>query len=110
MMKLCRPGGATWLLALACSLTGCCSDPWKAFPESTPPDTTCSTGNIHGYDVYIWSCLRGRHVVVAQYSAEMSCRAPVRETSACGTPTPLERQLALTPAMCSGPRTGRAWR
>jgi hypothetical protein len=98
------------LPAFALALAGCCSDPWKAFPESTPPDRSCSTGDVHGHDVYIWDCLRGEHVVVAQYSAEMSCRAPVRETAACGAKTPLETSLGLTPAMCSGPRAGRAWR
>jgi hypothetical protein len=95
---------------LAVAENGCCSDPWRAYPESVPPDRSCSTGNVHGYDAYIWDCLRGKHVVVAQYSAEMSCSAAEREVSACGTATPLETRLALTPARCSGPRSGREWR
>jgi hypothetical protein len=101
--------GLAWLLA-GVSLAGCCADPWKKFPEGTPPDRTCSTGSIHGHDVYIWDCLRGQHVVVAQWSGENSCRMAVREVGPCGQPTKLERKLALTPAMCAGARTGRAWR
>ena len=98
------------LLAIAAALGGCCHDPWVAHPEAVPPDRSCSTGSVQGWDVYVWDCLRGEHVVVAQYSAEMTCEAPVRETSACGTTTPLEDKLGLTPAMCTGHRFGRAWR
>ena len=94
----------------AALLVSCCSEPWRAFPEKMLPDRSCSTGSVHGYDVYIWDCLRGQHVVVAQYSSEMSCSSPVREVSACGTHTPLEARLALTPALCSGARPGREWR
>jgi hypothetical protein len=99
-------------LALALLSVGClfCSEPWNAYPEKTKPDLSCSTGNVHGHDVYIWKCLRGQHVVVAQYSAEMTCRGAVKELAACGTLTPLEAKLALTPAQCAGPRAGRAWR
>jgi len=100
----------TIALAAPALLAGCCTEPWKAFPEKTPPDRSCSTGSVHGHDVYIWDCLRGQHVVVAQYSSEASCASPVREVSACGTKTPLEVRLALTPALCSGARGGREWR
>jgi hypothetical protein len=74
------------------------------------PDRSCSTGSVQGYDVYIWDCRDGRHTVVAQYSAEMSCQSAIEETSACGSLTPLEATLALTPAQCGGPRSGREWR
>jgi hypothetical protein len=99
----------TVALAIAALLTGCCREPWRAFPEKTPPDRSCSTGSVYGHDVYIWDCLRGQHVVVAQYSSEASCAAPVREVSACGAKTSLETRLALTPARCSGARAGREW-
>jgi hypothetical protein len=89
---------------------GCCTEPWRAFPEKTAPDRSCSTGSVHGHDVYIWDCLRGQHVVVAQYSAEMSCQAATREVAPCGALTALETSLALTPAACSGARAGRDWR
>jgi hypothetical protein len=104
-LALCMVG-----LLAASALAGCCADPWKKFPEGTPPDRSCSTGSIHGHDVYIWDCLRGQHVVVAQWSSETSCRMAVREVSPCGQRTKLEQQLALTPAMCAGARAGRAWR
>ena len=96
--------------AIVLAAAGCCADPWNAYPENISPDRSCSTGSSHGHDVYIWECLRGEHVVVAQYSAEMTCQRAVRETSACGATTPLERSLALTPAMCAGARPNRAWR
>jgi hypothetical protein len=90
--------------------SGCCSDAWSAFPMSVMPDRSCSTGEVHGYDVYIWDCLEGEHIVVAKYSSEMACRSPVRERAPCGAATPLEAELKLTPAMCRGPRYGQAWR
>jgi len=100
---------------LACGLlvagvSGCCAEPWSAFPRKVMPDRSCSTGDVHGYDVYIWECLDSQHVVVAQYSAEMTCQAPVQQTAACGATTALESQLALTPAMCAGARPGREWK
>jgi hypothetical protein len=97
-------------VAVALGASGCCTSSWNAFPEKTAPDRSCSTGSVQGYDVYLWGCLRGEHVLVAQYSAEMSCQSPVRETSACGTTTPLEAKLALTPATCAGARPGQEWR
>jgi hypothetical protein len=107
MTRSANPCVLAWLLGVA---SGCCTDPWEAFPESTPPDTSCSTGAVHGDDVYIWNCLRGQHVVVTQYSSEYSCQAPKRVNSPCGTLTPLEKELAKTPELCNGPRSGRAWR
>jgi len=77
---------------------------------SVMPDTSCSTGGTHGTDVYIWNCINGQHVVIVQWSAEMSCHAPVRETAPCGSLTPLETRLQLTAAMCSGARPDREWR
>jgi len=50
-----------------------------------------------------------RHILVAQYSAEMTCRSPIEETSPCGTRAPLEDELKLTPQMCTGARYGRDW-
>lgn len=75
--RMCSGGCAVILVALIAA--GCCSDPWRVYPEHTAPDRTCSTGSVAGYDVYIWDCLRGQHVVVAQWSGEMSCRSPVQE-------------------------------
>lgn len=103
-------GGCRTLIACALSVAGCCSDPWSAYPESTMPDRSCSTGDVHGHDVYIWECLRGERVVVAQYSAEMSCQAPVRDTAPCGSTTKLEGSLELSDEACSGPRSGREWK
>lgn len=103
--------GLVWVvLALALAATGCCSEPWKVYPEKTAPDRSCTTGSTHGHDVYIWECLGGEHVVVAQYSAEMSCQRPRRDTAPCGSLTKLEQELELKPEMCTGPRPGRAWR
>lgn len=98
------------LAMLALADGGCCSEPWNAFPESTKPDRSCSTGHVQGNDVYIWNCLRGKHVIVTQYSAEMSCQEPQRMVTTCGTETELEKSLALKPEVCRGPRSGREWR
>ena len=100
----------TAALAALLLMPGCdCADPWAAFPERTPPDQSCSTGSVHGFDVYIWHCLRGQRVVVAQYSAEMQCRPPERAVAPCGTLTTIEVKLKLSALQCAGPRSGRAW-
>jgi hypothetical protein len=92
------------LLALA----GCCSDPWRAYPETKPPDRSCTTGSaVQGTDVYIWDCLQGKKVVVTQYSAEMTCQSPKREELACGAKSAIEGDPTLN---CKGPRPGREWR
>ena len=59
----------------------------------TRPDRSCRTGSVQGYDVHIWNCVDGQHVVVYQYSAEMSCKDAQREVAACGTLTPIEGTL-----------------
>jgi hypothetical protein len=94
--------------ALLFFASGCCGRPWSAFPNSVPPDEQLSnTSATHGYDMYVWHCLNGARVVVAQFSAEMSCRAPERETAACGATTQLEARVRASPV---GPiRTGREW-
>lgn len=100
------------LLALPLALAGCCRDPWNAYPMATPPDQSCEVGGaVHGWDVYMWSCVGGQHVVVAQYSAEMTCQAPVREAVACGATTTFETTHKITAATCKGPaRGGREWK
>ncbi len=98
-------------VAAAVGLAGCCQDPWEAFPEKNPPDRQCVTGgSAAGFDVYVWECLRGQRVVLAQYSAELSCRKPERATAACGGETTLDKAIKIEPADCAGPRPGRAWR
>jgi hypothetical protein len=100
---------AALALALAGLASGCCSDPWSAYPESAAPDDQYTTGSgTHGYDVYVWSCLKGQRVVVAQFSSEMSCQAPRREAAPCGGTTAIEKQLASEPR--SPARPGRDWR
>jgi hypothetical protein len=104
------------LLALPLALTGCCRDPWSAFPMSSPPDQVCQVGgSVAGWDVYRWTCVGGEHVVVAQYSAEMTCQAPIREAVPCGSTTNFEREHGLVAGgksdVCKeGSRPGREWR
>jgi hypothetical protein len=94
-------------IALVLVLGGCCSDPWSAYPEKTPPDRSCTTGSgVQGTDVYIWDCLGGQKVVVTQYSAEMTCQSPKREKVACGAKTAIEDDPTIN---CKGARPGRDW-
>ncbi len=58
-----------------------------------PPDVQFQTGTTHGYDVFIWTCVDGEHVVVSQYSAEMRCDIANIERVPCGTRTKLEVAL-----------------
>lgn len=75
------------------------------------PDHACVAGSAtHGDDVYIWDCHHGQRVVIAQYSGEMSCSTPRKDTAACGAVTKLETDLGLTASSCtSGARSGRVW-
>lgn len=59
-----------------------------------PPDHSCMEEGTHGWALYSWDCVDGAHVAIGQYSSEMSCQAAVKETSACGTQTPLEASIA----------------
>ena len=92
-------------------LTGCCATPWKAFPRATMPDKQFSTGpGTHGFDVYVWEChgTDAERTVVFQFSAEMTCESPQRQTSACGAKTEFETKLGNEPQK---PRRGeREWR
>jgi hypothetical protein len=81
-----------------------CVDPWAAFPEHTPPD--CAIFDRSSVELYTWSCLEGRHVVVAG----RSCGPVVREYASCGARTPIEDELRIAPDACHGPRHARAWR
>lgn len=58
------------------------------------PDDGFQTGSIYGYDVYVWNCLQGKHIVLYKYSAEMTSGPYIREEANCGEQTPIEIQLA----------------
>src|SRR5262245_31388138 len=102
-----RPMRPVLALLLVLGLAGCCSDPWQAYPQSHPPDRSCTTGSaVQGTDVYIWDCLAGHKIVVTQYSAEMTCQSPKREELACGAKTAIESDPTLN---CKGARPSREW-
>lgn len=60
---------------------------------SSPPDRSCRSGSPAGYDLYIWNCDGNLRTVIYQYSGEMSCQEPQKETAACGALTPIEQKL-----------------
>ena len=95
--------GLVALLLMGC--TGCCLKPWQKFDMPKPPETSCFEVGAHGWTIYAWECLDGQHVVIGQYSAEMTCEAAIRETSACGQHTPLEREHVDTGICKMGPDT-----
>lgn len=105
MMRLVRVAFALVVVLVA----GCCAEPWRKHPEATRPDEQYSLGgSVHGYDVYLWRCLRGARVVVYQYSAEMTCQAAMRETAPCDGVTGFEQSHA---AERRDPvRDGHEWR
>lgn len=81
------------LILIALFFTGCCQTPWETYKISTHPDRSCRTGTTHGYDVYIWNCQNNQKVALYQYSTEMSCQKPQKETASCGELTPIEKTL-----------------
>jgi hypothetical protein len=88
-------GRLTALFLLLWSAGCLCRDPWTRYPNAVPPDHSYSTGgSVYGDDVYVWDCLEGKHIVVHQFSAEMSCSAAEREIVACGALTEFERRVA----------------
>ncbi len=84
------------VLLFVLGLTGClCRDPWMRFPSAVRPDHSYETGgSVYGDDVYVWDCLEGKHIVVHQFSAEMSCQAAEREVTACGELSQFEQRIA----------------
>lgn len=80
-------------LVLLTATGGCCEEPWNAYPSEVPPDRSCRTGSVSGYDVYIWECRNDQREVVYYHSAEMSCSEPQKETAPCGERTPIEEEL-----------------
>lgn len=78
---------------------------------NTPPDRSCRTGEVHGYDVYIWECIDQQRVVVYAYSGETSCEEPQREVVACGQLTAIEQELgALVEDGCAPVPDVMRWR
>lgn len=79
------------------ALSGCCAKPWSlSDAPKVPPDVQYREPSAtHGNDVYVWTCVDGQHVVISQYSAEMTCASPKLETFPCGTESPLELQTPV---------------
>jgi len=83
-----------FVVAVVCiAVSGCCEEPWEAYPSGEAPDRACRTGSVSGYHVYIWECRSGQREVVYRHSAEMSCEEPEKETAPCGERTPIEEEL-----------------
>ena len=98
------------LLPLAL-LAGCCQRPWQKFEMADPPDAECRVGeSTHGYDLYLWECVEGEHVVLGFYSAEMSCADAEKQSAACGELTEWETTYAdQLGAACEAPPEGMRW-
>lgn len=92
-------------------LSACCAKPWTAYPMDTPPDAQCRVGAAtHGYDLYVWDCVDGEHVVLGYYSAEMSCEDAQRQTAACGELTEWEVTYAdQLGENCEAPPASMGW-
>jgi hypothetical protein len=58
------------------------------------PDSGFQTGSIYGYDVFIWDCYQGKHIVLYHTSSEMTSGPYSRQETACGELAPIEIQLA----------------
>ena len=78
-----------WLTSAGCW----CGSPHVAGAPTVPPDEQVQTEGVHGYDLFIWHCVGGQHVVVSQWSGEMSCAAAKLERVACGQKTSVEIEV-----------------
>jgi hypothetical protein len=90
-------------------LSGCCAAPWSLSnaPKVAPDVQYREPDATHGNDVYVWTCVDGQHVVISQYSGELTCAAPKLEATACGTLTALE--LATPEAQRKDVPATRRW-
>src|SRR5881398_3483372 len=80
------------LLAALVVAGGCfwCLKPWQRFPMPRPADHYCFETGVHGWEIFVWDCINGEHVVIGQYTAELMCQNPIKQVAACGAKTPLE--------------------
>lgn len=74
--------------------TACTSNKYIAAAGLPDPDRGYQTGTIYGYDLWIWECYQGKHIVVSRYSSEMTRGLYNREVTPCGELTPIELQVA----------------
>lgn len=100
--------GLVWIAyQLVTKVASCTRDPWKTYPMDSPPDITCRTGSVAGWNVWVWKCVDGERVAIGKQSAEMFSGAAQKDTAPCGTLTALEQHIGL-PAR-TGCRRGWAW-
>ena len=69
------------------------------------PDRGYQTGTVFGYDVYIWNCYQGKHIVLYRESAEMRTSPYAREEVECGELTPIETKLTSEAKRDHDPRS-----
>lgn len=58
------------------------------------PDRAFQTGTVAGYNIYVWECYQGKHIVVFNVTAEMTSGAYQRQEVACGEMTEIEKAVA----------------
>jgi hypothetical protein len=82
------------LAPLLLALQACCGDePREAL--STPPDRECQTGVEVGFDIALWECVKGEHVIAYRTSSALTgCSGVTVERVPCGERTPFEREHA----------------
>jgi hypothetical protein len=89
------------------TVRGCFADPWNVYAMDTPPDVSCRTGHLGGWDVWIWTCVDGERVAIGRQFGEMYSGPVHKDTAACGGVTDLERDARLDDHGRCGP--GRTW-
>jgi hypothetical protein len=77
------------------TVASCTRDPWKTYPMDSPPDITCRTGSVAGWNVWVWKCVDGERVAIGKHSAEMFSSAARKDTAPCGTLTDLEQHVGI---------------
>lgn len=99
------------LTGLGLLVSGCSAEPWDQFPMDTAPDYQCRTGGDGGYDLYVWECVDGERVAIAQFCTGLSgCREAERSVAACDETTALEGEVAAGDlASCTPVPASRRW-
>lgn len=83
--------------------------PWIRYPMATPPDSACFQSGTHGYQVFRWNCVDGHHIVISQYSAEMSANLPEKETVPCGSLSEVEQWVQSSGIPCAPLNAHAEW-
>jgi hypothetical protein len=86
--------GLCVVLPLVILFSSCSFNKYVLAAGLPTPDAGFQTGNVAGYNVYIWECYHGKRIVLYNTSSELLSMAFQRQEAPCGGTTEIEKTLA----------------